>query len=782
MKKIKKSEVAVMQGAGWFLFCSCVLLFLFFASGCNNKFFDPTQIGRFRPVPAVNVILDTLGVAEETPIAWEQGEEPHAEDTVAMESDYTFRSGDIVRISIFELLQDGVTFVNDYVVTETGKVSIPEVGVIQTAGLTETQLEDEIRRILAPSILKEPSVTAILMASQQRAFSILGDGVSTPGRYVIPRYDFRLTDALATAGGSRQFNVSYIYVSRYTKETAGALKQPRPKELQELELIEPELTEPQLIGPRRPVLPQEEMEVITPRAQRQWPQSRTVITTSEMITHRELAQADDFGILSDGQRDWGEIERKPESTVEPTPERPSRSVQKSSVEPAAPEPTEEAIKNEPVSVEDILKTLSERSGRRGTTTYQAGEVRERGVEEIPATQPTMELPAEEQIGVEETPEYPEVPARERITRQARQRQMGVTPSGRTQVSEGIGVEQVVEPLPGTAGQEKAGEETDIDAVLRSLSERQQLQAGKEVEGVAAPSEEPAGLEGTEERIDVDEVLNTLSERPRREKIGPPPPEEEVGTEETQNLLAEPGTLDVERQIRIEKGVPAPMASREEETGRVEWIFKDGKWVPVQVGRPKPMVPMIEGRGEEMISPPEYRRERPVPGFEGKEVTMPQLIKIPSDKLLAGDPKYNIVIKPGDTIYVPVDVIGEFCIMGNVNNQGYINVTGRPMTLKMAIAAAGGLGPLAWPKTCEVIRRIGREKEEIVLVDLDKIAGGEQPDFFIKPNDLINVGTHPTSLWRAVLRNAFRATYGFGFVYDRNFAYPDTYYGRSFFGM
>jgi len=101
-----------------------------------------------------------------------------------------------------------------------------------------------------------------------------------------------------------------------------------------------------------------------------------------------------------------------------------------------------------------------------------------------------------------------------------------------------------------------------------------------------------------------------------------------------------------------------------------------------------------------------------------------------------------------------------------------------MTLKMAIAAAGGLGPLAWPKRCEVVRRIGREKEEIVRVDLDKIARGEQPDFFIKPNDLINVGTHATSRWRAILRNAFRATYGFGFVYDRNFAYKD-YWGTTY---
>ena len=138
-----------------------------------------------------------------------------------------------------------------------------------------------------------------------------------------------------------------------------------------------------------------------------------------------------------------------------------------------------------------------------------------------------------------------------------------------------------------------------------------------------------------------------------------------------------------------------------------------------------------------------------------------------------------MIRPGDSIHVPVDIIGEFYIMGNCNFQGNINLTGRPMTLKMAIASAGGLGPLAWPKRCEVTRRIGKKKEETVMVDLDKIARGEQPDFFIKPNDLINVGTHPTSRWRAILRNAFRATYGFGFIYDRNFADRDFGTSRPF---
>ena len=202
-------------------------------------------------------------------------------------------------------------------------------------------------------------------------------------------------------------------------------------------------------------------------------------------------------------------------------------------------------------------------------------------------------------------------------------------------------------------------------------------------------------------------------------------------------------------------------------GRIEWIFQDGRWVPVQAGQPAPKKERsIAEKPEEMI--PEQA------GWEqiGTGGVQTRVIRIPAEKLAGGDPRYNIVIKPGDSIQVPVDIIGEFCIMGNVNSQGFVNLTGRPMNLKMAIAAAGGLGPLAWPKRCEIVRRISKDREEIIMIDLDKIASGGQPDFFIKPNDLINVGTHLTSRWRAVLRNAFRATYGFGFIYDRNFAERD----------
>jgi len=255
------------------------LIFCLLLSGCGNKFFDPAQIGRFRPVPAVNVILNSLGVAEEAPSAWEGAEDPRPIDVMVFETDYVFASGDIVRISIFELLTEGAPFERDYVVTETGRISIPEVGVVDAAGLTESQLEDEIRQILEPSILREALVTVTLMSSQQRTFSISGNGVPIPGRYSIPRYDFWLLDAIAVAGGINQFNIKYVYVSRSVtgKEAIAVLGtpdgEPIEPEVTELKVIEPEVTEPKEL--KEPIKPEQEMlEIITPRAKGQRPPAK----------------------------------------------------------------------------------------------------------------------------------------------------------------------------------------------------------------------------------------------------------------------------------------------------------------------------------------------------------------------------------------------------------------------------------------------------------------------------------------------------------------------------
>jgi protein involved in polysaccharide export with SLBB domain len=511
--------------------CLVLIICLF---GCGNKFWDPTQVGRFRPTPAVNVILDSLGVAEETPATWEVAEDPLPTDLVVFETDHVFGPGDIVRVFIFELLREGEMFVDDHTVTETGKISIPEVGVLLAAGYTEVQLEEEIRDILRPGKLKDPSVIVKLMQSQGRAFSILGNGIAAPNRYFVPRYPYRLADAIAAAGGIGEFNVSYIYVARPVTGAEG-----------EFSPAEPGGGLPGEPG-GLPRLPEEEMlEIVSPIAAGRRSDARLVVTSVEMMTGSERSEAGLTG---------------------------------------------------------ALERFSSNSSRLG-----------------------------------------------------------------------------------------AREDRPVDLGSGSGNDR---------------------------------------------SVGP---------------AAE---------------------------GRIEWVFEDGRWVPVRIGVESPREP-TSGR---VLEEPTGRLEEEMPadfGWEevGTAGVQTRVIKIPVENFQRGDRRYNIAIRPGDTIYVPADIIGEFYVMGNANRTGAIPLTGRPINLKMAIAAAGGLNPLAWAKRCEVTRRLGKNREETVMVDLDKIFSGEQPDFFIKVNDLINVGTHPTARWRAVLRNAFRATYGFGFVYDRNFADRDVFTRR-----
>jgi protein involved in polysaccharide export with SLBB domain len=506
--------------------------------GCYNDAIDPTQIGRFEPTPTVSVILDSLGVADEPSPVYEGAEDPRPADLVNIETDYVLGSGDVVRISIFELYQVGQIYVNDYIVTETGRISIPDVGQVQAGGLTESQLEQEIRDILSPSILKNPSVTAILLNSQSRYFSIVGQGVGQSARFQIPRYPIRLTDAIALAGGIAEFNVTYIYVSRDV-----------------------------------------------PRDQ----------VTSELTP--------------------------PEQTI-PASEVRSEQIELQTIEP----------KQDPGAEEDMLKMIA----------------------------PSV---AKKQSGI--------------------------------------------------------------------LITSAEMASREELESLAAP-----------EGVTV---------------------EQKDSTEPVTELLAADPTQPQSEQI--------------------QWVFEDGKWKPVRAGgqvqiQPEPTLPVSQ---QQLRPLPEQITQEPevtprgfgldALGTRGKVI---RVIKIPRDKLISGDPGYDIIIRPGDRIAVPVDIIGEFWMMGNVNAQGAIPITGRPITLKMAIASAGGLNAIAAPQKVEVIRRIGKNKaglvqEETVMVDLKKIAQGLQPDFFIKPYDLINVGTTGTSRWQAILRNAFRATYGFGFVYDRNFA-------------
>ena len=160
-------------------------------------------------------------------------------------------------------------------------------------------------------------------------------------------------------------------------------------------------------------------------------------------------------------------------------------------------------------------------------------------------------------------------------------------------------------------------------------------------------------------------------------------------------------------------------------------------------------------------------------FEFNEVAAPdniRVIRIPLDRLRNGEFQYNIAIRPRDEIYIPPGVIGFYYMGGHVARPGPFRFEGQKVTLKQAITSVGGLDGLAIPQRTEIIRRIGPNEEMFVRVDLARIFAGKSPDIFLKPDDHIMVGTNFLAPFLAAVRGGFRMTYGFGFLYDRNFAY------------
>ncbi len=202
-------------------------------------------------------------------------------------------------------------------------------------------------------------------------------------------------------------------------------------------------------------------------------------------------------------------------------------------------------------------------------------------------------------------------------------------------------------------------------------------------------------------------------------------------------------------------------------GGPKWIYSGGKWVKAQgetavAGEPQAM--------------PAQEKEASDP-FGWKKVDrsdMARVIAINLNQLRDGDPRMNIVMRNNDIIHVPSLDIGEFYIMGEVSRPGVYSLTGRQITVKMAVAAAGNLNGIAWPENSLLIRRIGGNQEQFIPLNLESIFKGEDPDLFLKPNDVVAVGTDVRASFFAVIRNAFRMTYGFGFIYDRNFSDPRPY--------
>jgi len=181
-----------------------------------------------------------------------------------------------------------------------------------------------------------------------------------------------------------------------------------------------------------------------------------------------------------------------------------------------------------------------------------------------------------------------------------------------------------------------------------------------------------------------------------------------------------------------------------------WVNVDGKWVQADAQPPRDSE--SSATGEQAAPGPRIR-----------------VIEVPWERLFQGDLKYNLVIRPGDVIQVPPTRGGNVYIGGAISRPGTYGLPGeKDLTLKQLIFSAGNLSGNAIPERVDLIRRVGDDREATIRMNVRAIFEGNEPDIFLKPSDTINVGTSFMAAPLAAVRSGFRASYGFGFLYDRNF--------------
>jgi len=545
-------------------------------TGCS----DPTFVGRFRAVPVTNIILDSLGVVDEEPEQFAYARDPYPKDLIVEESEYVVQRGDMIEISILDLFMAGAEWRNRLQVSETGRVTVPEIGTFRVAGRTEFEIADDIENLLSPHILKTPTVNVVVIASTEKVFSISG-AIAASGRYQLIQSDFRILEAIAQAGGVPQAGVDYVYVVRKISD-------------EDLEEIESQLdAEMRTEGPQD-MMPEEPFEM------------RTEPLSHQPLPHQPMG-IDEYPPVPPAP--ISEKDGQPELTVEPKESEPEVI--------APPEPKElEPSVTEPALSEPM--------------------------------QPEPKV-VEPSVSSEPEPKEPEEP------------------------------KETEEPKPAP--------EKEWDKLLESI---------RPMTEIAMPGEE--------------------AEHKKKLKI----------------------------------------------------IRENGKFQLIPVGQKT----AEQERIEEPLTPEQPWQTSGRQGWKGPDGQHQEVIQVDLKALQSGDMTQNIVIRSGDYIQVPYNDVGVFYVMGQVSRPGPYSLQGQRMTLKQVISVAGPLSPLANMNCCDITRRIGRDKEVTCRLNLQKLIEGSQPDIFIKPDDIINIGSHPVARWVAVVRQSFRATYGFGFVYDRNLADKD----------
>ena len=112
-------------------------------------------------------------------------------------AEFTVQPGDVLQVTVYEEPE----LTTKARVASTGEIIVPLLGRVAVVGLTATQVQEKLTRLLAEDYLVNPQLQVFVESYQLRNVFVTG-AVNKPGSYAIPtEKPTTLLEALAMAGG-----------------------------------------------------------------------------------------------------------------------------------------------------------------------------------------------------------------------------------------------------------------------------------------------------------------------------------------------------------------------------------------------------------------------------------------------------------------------------------------------------------------------------------------------------------------------------------------------------
>lgn len=188
--------------------------------GCySNSFMDPSVSGsgRWGRTPVTMPILTRIAAIEEDSGDLVEYSDPVPGDLVPLPVQYRLGQGDVMRVTMYDLIDVNRAEVHEVEVDARGMIELPQLGRLSVGGKTTEEaivvVQEAMRRFVA-----NPLASIVSVTQRQQTFNLLG-GVDRPGPYFLPRANYRLLEAIS-AGGRFDDTGDWVYVIREVKLTS----------------------------------------------------------------------------------------------------------------------------------------------------------------------------------------------------------------------------------------------------------------------------------------------------------------------------------------------------------------------------------------------------------------------------------------------------------------------------------------------------------------------------------------------------------------------------------